>query len=113
VTGVQTCALPICLDFPPTRAIAERCFAECLAVAKAQGYDLGPDYLAQALGYLDKVGEHKDSMCVDLANRTRTEIDFLGGKVVEYAHRHGLDVPCYETMTNLVRALEQSRLADR
>lgn len=102
-----------CLDFPPTRAIADACFAEILAVAKAKGYDLGPDYLAQALGYLDKVGAHKDSMCVDLANRTRTEIDFLGGKVVQYAREAGLAVPYYETMTNLVRALEDSRLADR
>ncbi|MFH1034166.1 MAG: 2-dehydropantoate 2-reductase [Pseudomonadota bacterium] len=100
-----------CLDYPPTRQIAESCFAEILAVAKAMGYDLGPDYMTQALAYLDKVGEHKDSMCVDLANRTRTEIDFLGGKVVEYARECGLAVPYYETMTNLVRALEQSRLA--
>ncbi|MFH1033404.1 MAG: 2-dehydropantoate 2-reductase [Pseudomonadota bacterium] len=100
-----------CLDFPPTREIADACFAEILAVAKAMGYDLGPDYMTQALGYLEKVGQHKDSMCVDLANRTRTEIDFLGGKVVEYARRHGLVVPYYQTMTNLVRALEDGYLA--
>ena len=49
-------------------------------MAKAKGYDLGDDYLTQALKYLEKVGIHKDSMCVDIANRTRTEIDFLGGK---------------------------------
>lgn len=102
-----------CLEFPPTREIADHCFTEILAVAKAQGYDLGPDYMSQAFGYLDKVGAHKDSMCVDLANHTRTEIDFLGGKVVEYARRHGLAAPYYETMTNLVRALEESRLVSR
>jgi 2-dehydropantoate 2-reductase len=99
-----------CLEFPPTRAIADACFAEILAVAGAMGYDLGPDYMTQAFGYLEKVGQHKDSMCVDLANRTRTEIDFLGGKVVEYARRAGLAVPYYETMTNLVRSLEDSYL---
>ena len=68
------------LDFPPTREIADACFQEVLAVAKAKGYDLGEDYLKQALAYLEKVGIHKDSMCQDLANKTRTEIDFLGGK---------------------------------
>jgi 2-dehydropantoate 2-reductase len=98
------------LDFPPTREIADHCFAEILAVAKAKGYDLGPDYLTQALAYLDKVGAHKDSMCVDLANRTRTEIDFLGGKVVEYARHTGVATPYYVTMTNLVRSLEDSYL---
>lgn len=92
-----------CLEYSPTRAIADRCFEEILGVAK--GYDLGPDYMTQALAYLDKVGQYKGSMCVDLANRTRTEVDFLGGKVVEYARQAGLEVPYYQTITNLGRAL--------
>ncbi len=89
-----------------TRAIADACFAEALAVAKARGYDLGKDYLTQALAYLEKVGIHKDSMCVDIANKTRTQIDFLGGKIVEYGRESGVPTPCYETMTNLVRGME-------
>ena len=70
------------LTFPPTREIADACFQEVLAVAKAKGYDLGEDYLAQAMVYLKKVGIHKDSMCFDIANKTRTEIDYLVGKFV-------------------------------
>ncbi len=97
------------LDFPPTREIADACFREALAVAKAMGYDLGGEaYLAQALGYLEKVGAHKDSMCADIANRTPTEIDFLGGKVVEYGRRKGVATPFYITMTNLVKAMEDA-----
>ena len=38
------------LTFPPTREIADACFQEALTVAKAKGYDLGEDYLVQALG---------------------------------------------------------------
>lgn len=96
------------LAFPPAREIAEGCFQEALAVAKALGYDLGEDYLSQAMAYLEKVGIHKDSMCQDVVNKTRTEIDFLGGKVVEYAREKGVPVPFYTTMTNLVKALEDS-----
>lgn len=98
------------LNFPPTREIADACFKEVLAVAKAKGYDLGEDYLKQALSYLEKVGVHKDSMCYDIANKTPTEIDFLGGKVVEYALEMGIPVPFYTTMTNLVKALEDNYL---
>ena len=98
------------LSFPPTREIADACFQEVLAVAKAKGYDLGEDYLTQAFGYLEKVGIHKDSMCVDIANRTRTEIDFLGGKVVEYGKQTGVPTPCYATMANLVKAMEDKYL---
>jgi 2-dehydropantoate 2-reductase len=98
------------LEFGPTREIADGCFQEILSVAKAMGYDLGPDYLSQAVSYLAKVGIHKDSMCHDVAAKSPTEIDYLGGKVVEYARRKGIPVPYYTTMTNLVRALEDSYL---
>ncbi len=98
------------LTFPPTREIADACFQEALAVAKAKGYDLGEDYLAQAMDYLKKVGIHKDSMCFDIANKTRTEIDYLGGKVVEYGRETGVSTPCYATMANLVKVVENKYL---
>ncbi|MFC1533859.1 ketopantoate reductase family protein [Thermodesulfobacteriota bacterium] len=99
------------MDFPPTREIAVACFKEALAVAKAMGYDLGEDYLQKhALDYLDHVGAHKDSMCYDIANKAPTEIDFLGGKIVEYGQKKGVPTPFYVTMTNLVKAMEDSYL---
>ena len=98
------------LDFPPIREIADACFQEALAVAKAKGYDLGDEYIKEVFAYLEKVGVHKDSMCYDLANRNPTEIDFLGGKVVEYAREMGIPVPFYTAMTNLVKALESNYL---
>ena len=99
------------LDYPPTREIADACFNEALAVAKSAGYDLGPDYLKQALGYLEKVGAHKDSMCYDIENKTPTEIDFLGGKIVEYGRAKAVPTPFYVAMTNLVRTMEDNYLA--
>jgi 2-dehydropantoate 2-reductase len=98
------------LDFPSSREIAEACFKEAIDVAKAMGYNLGQDYLEQVLGYLEKVGVHKDSMCYDIANKTPTEIDFLGGKIVEYGRATGVPTPIYMTMTNLVKAIENSYL---
>ena len=98
------------LDFPPTREIADASFQEALAVAKAMGYDLGEDYLKDAMAYLSNVGMHKDSMCYDIANKTPTEIDFLGGKIVEYGRQKGVPTPFYVTMTNLVKSMEDSYL---
>lgn len=98
------------LQHPPTREIADACFQEVLAVAKSMGYDLGENYLQQALEYLQKVGVHKDSMCNDIENKTPTEIDFLGAKVVAYARAHGISTPYYITMTNLVKAFESNYL---
>lgn len=113
ICAVTDRTLQQALDFPPTREIAENCFREALAVAKARGYDLGEDYLRNALGYLAKAGAHKDSMCYDVAQKTRTEIDFLGGKVVEYAREAGISTPFYIAMTNMVRAIEDGYLAEK
>ncbi len=98
------------LDFPPTREIADACFEEAVAVAKASGYDLGDDYIKSSMSYLEKVGAHKDSMCQDFLNKTPTEIDFLGGKVVEYGQALGVPTPFFVTMTNLVKSIEDSYL---
>jgi 2-dehydropantoate 2-reductase len=98
------------LSYEPTREIADACFHEALAVAKAMGYDLGEDYLRQAMEYLQKVGVHRDSMCVDIEKKTPTEIDFLGAKIVEYARQKGIATPFFVAMTNLVKTLESNYL---
>ena len=96
------------LDLPSTREVADACFQEAIAVAKAMGYDFGPDYLEQALGYLAKVGVHRDSMCFDIANKAPTEIDFLGAKIVEYARQKGVATPFYIAITNMVKGIEDN-----
>ena len=98
------------LEHPPTREIADACFREAIAVAAAMGYEPGEGYMEQALGYLLKAGVHKDSMCFDIRNKTPTEIDFLGGKIVDYARQKGIATPFYVTMTNLVKAIEDNYL---
>jgi 2-dehydropantoate 2-reductase len=98
------------LEFAPTREIADACFKEALEVARASGYDIGEEYLEQAVSYLMKAGVHRDSMCIDIENQTPTEIDFLGGKVVEYARQNGVSAPFFIAMTNLVKAIEDRYL---
>ena len=110
ICAVTDKTIKAALHFPPTRDIAEACFKEIAAVAAAKGYDIGKDYINQAVAYLEEAGIHKDSMCTDIENRKPTEIDFLGGKVVAYAREAGISVPLFTTMTNLVKALESNYL---
>ena len=81
------------IDFSPTREIAEACFREALAVAKAQGYDLGEDYVKEVLSYLAKVGTHKDSMCYDLANKPPQKSIFWVGKSLNMRSSRGYPFP--------------------
>ena len=94
------------LEFPPTREIADACFKEALAVAQSLGYDIAEDHLKQAVAYLKKAGVHRDSMCTDIENKTPTEIDFLGGKVVEYARQNNVAAPYFTAMTNMVKGIQ-------
>lgn len=52
------------------------------------------------------------SLCYDIANKKPTEIDFLGGKIVEYGRQKGIPTPFYVTMTNLVKAMEAGYLSE-
>ncbi len=63
-----------------------------------------------AKSHLEKVSVHKDSMCFDIENKTPTEIDFLGAKIVDYASQKSVDTPFYVSLTNLVRAIEDNYL---
>jgi 2-dehydropantoate 2-reductase len=81
------------LEFSLTREIAEACFKEALAVARAVGYDIEETYPTQALNYLLKAGVHRDSISFDIENKTPTEIDFLAGKIVSYAREKGVSTP--------------------
>ena len=98
------------LEYPPTREIADACFKEALAVARCLGYEIGEDHLEQAVKYLMKAGVHRDSMCIDIQNKTPTEIDFLGGKIVEYARQNGVATPFFIAMTNMVKSIEDRYL---
>ncbi|MDP6179070.1 MAG: ketopantoate reductase C-terminal domain-containing protein, partial [Desulfatiglandales bacterium] len=57
---------------------------------------------------LEKVGVNKDPMCYDVANKMSTEIDFLGGKIVEYGREQGVPTPFFVVMSNLVKAIEDN-----
>jgi 2-dehydropantoate 2-reductase len=57
-----------------------------------------------------QAGVHRDSMRIDIENQRPTEIDFLGGKIVEYARQKGVATPFFIAMTNMVKAIEDRYL---
>jgi 2-dehydropantoate 2-reductase len=94
------------MDFPPTRRIVEGLVKEGIEIAKADGYDYGPQFFDFCMGYLGKTGRHKPSMLVDVENQRPTEIDFLNGKIAEYGEKFNMPTPYNQTITSIVKALE-------
>lgn len=78
---------------------------EVVAVGVAEGIPLKSD-LATFVDQLIPRYENRSSMLQDLARGSRTEIDFINGKVAELGKRHGIPTPANDCLTQLVRFLE-------
>jgi 2-dehydropantoate 2-reductase len=91
-------------------AVATAAGREVARVARAEGVDL-PDAAAERA--VERVAEatadNTSSMQQDVLAERRTEVDAIGGYVLERAAEHGIDVPVNETMTRLLRAWEKGR----
>lgn len=82
-------------------------FKECLKVARANEINLGWEFYPYAMNYVKGAGNHKPSMLMDMENKTRTEINFINGKFVEYGVQAGIETPYNNTMVALVKGLEK------
>jgi len=87
-------------------AMVENLVKEGVRVARANEINLGWDYYRYAMKYLDSAGDHKPSMLVDIENRRRTEVDYINGRIVEFAERAGIEAPYNSMIRALVKAVE-------
>ncbi len=91
------------MSMPHTRSMARRLVQEGLQVGHTMGYGFGDDALDDAMAYLDRGGDHRPSMAVDLSRGTPTEIDYINGKLVELAAtRSGVTVDTNRILASLV-----------
>jgi len=98
------------MGFEYSRDLAVKMIEEGLEVAKADGYDFGPEALSQFTSYLEKGGTHKPSMLLDVEKKRPTEVDFMSGAIARYGERYGIPTPVNSTFTNLLKAIENRYL---
>lgn len=97
------------MGLPETREIVVRLMRDFMEVARAEGHEYENDFIDNALRYLDGSGGHKASMLVDFEAGNPLEIDYLNGRIQEYADKHG--IPC-ET-NRLLLSMVQGQLLHR
>ncbi|GAB7547760.1 2-dehydropantoate 2-reductase [Cupriavidus sp. 8B] len=94
-------------SIPDGPALAFCVVAEVLAVARRHGVAVDADKVgANVLHAIGHHIGHKPSMLQDILAARRTEIDAINGAVVAAARRHGVPVPCTESLLQLVRLIE-------
>ncbi|MGE5339935.1 MAG: ketopantoate reductase family protein [Candidatus Omnitrophota bacterium] len=106
VSAVLGVTMAEIMHFTETRQIVEALITESIDVARAAGYDYGPQFFDECVEFLLKAGHHKPSMLIDLENGNPTEIDYINGKIVEFARLHQIPVPYNAAITGMVKAKE-------
>ncbi|MBU0496308.1 MAG: ketopantoate reductase family protein [Chloroflexi bacterium] len=94
------------MDFEHTEVLAKELMREGIQVAEACGVVFDEGFFEHGVQYLKKAGYHRTSMHQDVLRRSRTEIDWLNGKIVERGRSVGVDTPYNFTITVLIKGLE-------
>jgi 2-dehydropantoate 2-reductase len=97
------------LDDPDGAALIRTLMHETLAVAQADGAQLGRERIESLLEHSRKnLRALKTSTRQDYDRGTRLEYDALSGGVVRAARRHRVAVPAMETVHTLLKLLDRS-----
>ncbi|MBA2961423.1 MULTISPECIES: ketopantoate reductase family protein [Ramlibacter] len=88
---------------PQTRAFLADVMQEVIAVGRAHGVDLPPDYLRSALERADTVApDMTSSMHHDLERGGRLEVRWLAGGVVELGRAKGVPTPLNRAIADIL-----------
>jgi 2-dehydropantoate 2-reductase len=99
------------LHYEKIKKLMEVAVVEAVNVAKHLGINLShKNFIREMFDVAQATSDNKNSMLQDILKNKKTEIDFINGKIMDYAHELGLDVPINEILTNLIKGLEQSTI---
>jgi 2-dehydropantoate 2-reductase len=93
--------------------LTESAMVEVIAIANAEGIDLGAgdiEKVHQSLVKLDDRGF--TSMCQDVRAHRKTEVELFGLTVMEYGKKHRIPTPVNEVLYRAIRGLEQNYYKD-
>jgi len=92
------------------RALMSALIDEVIAVARAEGVDLGPDDVTAWHRVLaGQPADGRTSMHQDFLAGRPTEVDIFGGRVVELGRRHGIATPYNQALTWILRGHRHAR----
>lgn len=90
----------------PSRTIVDRLLHEAIAVARAEGLDLGTDVMERAVAMLERAGEHTPSMVEDIRSGRESEVGQLNRQIIEHARRVGVPTPTHEIIDSLIETFD-------
>jgi 2-dehydropantoate 2-reductase len=90
-----------------SRNLGKQIILETRAVAKADGVDVTEDECLEMFNKIvDSNQTNKSSMCFDILNKRKTEIEFINGAVAKIGKNHGIKTPMNDLMYNMIMVKE-------
>jgi 2-dehydropantoate 2-reductase len=90
-----------------SRNLGKQIILETRAVAKADGVDVTEDECLEMFNKIvDSKQTNKSSMCFDILNKRKTEIEFINGAVAKIGKSHGVKTPMNDLMYNMIMVKE-------
>ena len=90
-----------------SRSLGKQIILETRAVAKADGVDVTEDECLEMFNKIvDSKQTNKSSMCFDILNKRKTEIEFINGAVAKIGKNHGIKTPMNDLMYDMIMVKE-------
>jgi 2-dehydropantoate 2-reductase len=90
-----------------SRELGKKIILETREVAKADGVDVTEDECLEMFNKIvDSKQTNKSSMCFDILNKRKTEIDFINGAVSKIGKGHGVKSPMNDLMYKMIMVKE-------
>jgi 2-dehydropantoate 2-reductase len=90
----------------PARSIVESLLDEGLAVARADGIDLGPGARERLWSMIESARPHTPSMVEDIREGRTSEVGQLNRQVIAHGERTGVPTPTHRVVTALIDAFD-------
>lgn len=107
VTALLDAHISIVSENEHVRKIVGGLLSEAVAVAAKDGVKFDFDSVYNdVINTAATLGTGKASMCQDMENKRKTEIDFINGAVVRLGEKYGVETPYHTMITALIHAKE-------
>lgn len=107
ICAIVNCQAKAAVSDDATGQIVKRAMDEWIEVAQASGVNLQPSLADKNIKVTLKGGEVIPSMLHDRRRGKKMEIETFNGKVAELGSSLGIDTPVNQTLTSIIRFLNQ------
>lgn len=107
VTALLDAHISVVAENEHARKVVAELLSEAVAVAAKDGAEFDYDTVYNdVINTAAVLGTGKASMCQDIENKRKTEIDFINGAVVRLGEKYAVETPYHAMITALIHARE-------